>query len=77
MIDTHALTELLKDLVKIDSVNFDGTNVVWFDLLGAPHSGAIGASPTPLTVGSVVITAGDRNITINVEPVTGRIQIPN
>ena len=61
--------------VRIDSANFDGGNKVWFDRLGAPHSGAIADGSPALTVGQVVISAGDTNFTINVEPVTGRVKI--
>lgn len=60
--------------VEITSVSFDGSGIVWFDPLGTPYSGDIG-SPTPLTSGSVVLSAGDNSVTISVEPVTGRVTI--
>lgn len=63
------------DDVVITSANFDGTGAVWFDLMGAPHSGNIVADPPVLTSGSVIITAGANSITVQVEPVSGRIQI--
>ncbi len=60
--------------VTIDAVNFDGTDRVWFDRLGAPYSGAIIAN-TPLASGEVTVRAGSRSYTVTVEPVSGRIKV--
>jgi len=59
--------------VSLETANFDGNNTVWFDRLGAPYGGAISASPPPLSTGQVVVRVKDKTMTINVEPVTGRI----
>lgn len=61
--------------VSIESVNFDGSNTVWFDRLGAPYGGAISASPPPLSTGQIMIRVKDKTMTIKVEPVTGRITV--
>lgn len=61
--------------VSIETVNFDGSSIVWFDRLGAPYGGAISASPPPLSTGQVVVQVKDKTMTISVEPVTGRITI--
>jgi len=61
--------------VSFASVNFDGGNKVWFDRMGVPYSGAISDSPPPLTTGQVVMEAGKHQMTVRVEPVTGRISI--
>jgi prepilin-type N-terminal cleavage/methylation domain-containing protein len=61
--------------VSLETANFDGSSTVWFDRLGAPYGGAISASPPPLSTGQVVVRVGDKTMTINVEPVTGRITI--
>ena len=60
--------------VDIDTVDFDGTDRVWFDRLGAPYSGDIGAM-TPMTSGSIVLSSGQHAVTVSVEPVTGRITL--
>ena len=61
--------------VQLETVDFDGTNILWFDRMGVPYGGAITGSPVALTSGSVTLSAGDETITINVEPITGRIKI--
>ncbi len=61
--------------VSIDTANFDGSNTVWFDRLGAPYGGTISASPPPLSTGQVEVRVKDKTMTITVEPVTGRITI--
>jgi prepilin-type N-terminal cleavage/methylation domain-containing protein len=63
------------DDVLLETANFDGTNTIWFDRLGAPYGGAISDSPPPLSSGQVTVRVKDKSITINVEPVTGRITI--
>ena len=60
--------------VTIDTVNFDGTDRVWFDRLGAPYSGAI-ITNTPLMLGEVTVRAGSSSYTVTVEPVSGRIKV--
>jgi len=60
--------------VKVDSVDFDGGNRIWFDRLGAPYSGLI-ADNTPMNTGQIILRAGDHTVTVNVEPVTGRITL--
>ena len=57
------------------SVDFDGTSVLWFDHMGMPYGGAIASNPPPLTTGNVVLQVGDQQMTVQVEPVTGRINI--
>jgi hypothetical protein len=61
--------------VTLASVDFDGTNTVWFDRLGVPYSGAIVDSPPPLTTGTIIVQAGKQQMTVKVEPVTGRVSI--
>ncbi|MBN1764296.1 MAG: type II secretion system protein [Sedimentisphaerales bacterium] len=61
--------------VEIATANFDGHNSVWFDRMGAPYSGAI-IDNTPLTSGQIVLAGGEQTVTVNVEPVTGRITSP-
>ena len=61
--------------VSLETANFNGNNTVCFDRLGAPYGGAISASPPPLTTGQIVVRVKDKTMTINVEPVTGRITI--
>ena len=61
--------------VRIASASFDGQSQVWFDRMGSPYAGAIVTSPPPLTNGQVVVQAGSESITVQVEPVTGRIRI--
>ncbi len=60
--------------VKIDSVNFDAGNRIWFDRLGTPYSGLI-ADKTPLSAGQIILRAGTHTVTVNVEPVTGHITL--
>lgn len=61
--------------VTLDTADFDGSNTVWFDRLGAPYGGAISASPPPLSTGQVIVRVKDKTMTIRVEPVTGHITI--
>jgi prepilin-type N-terminal cleavage/methylation domain-containing protein len=60
--------------VEINSVNFNGSSILWFDQLGGPYYGPI-ASQLPLTNGSVTVQADQASFTIQVEPVTGRVRI--
>ena len=57
------------DKVNIASVNFGSTQTVKFDYLGSPYNG----SDKPLNIGEILLQAGEDEITINVEPVTGHI----
>lgn len=61
--------------VRIETADFDGTETVWFDRLGSPHSGAIDESADHLASGTLVLTSGDSSVTLTVEPVTGNITI--
>ena len=61
--------------VSIATADFDGSNTVWFDPLGAPYGGSISDSPPPLNNGTINVTAGEKTMTVTVEPVTGRINI--
>ena len=60
--------------IQLTNISFDGSETVWFDSLGMPYSGDI-SSHTPLTAGSLTITAGSFSRNINVEPVSGKITI--
>ena len=57
--------------VRISGVNFDGTDSIKFDYLGCPYNG----NDTALNSGVVTLTAGETNMTVNVEPITGFISI--
>ncbi len=50
--------------VDITSADFNGASRVWFDYLGSPDEG-----------GSVTLQAGNRVVTVDVEPVTGYISV--
>ncbi|MBN2843398.1 MAG: prepilin-type N-terminal cleavage/methylation domain-containing protein [Sedimentisphaerales bacterium] len=60
--------------VSIAAVSFDGTETIWFDSLGVPHSGDI-ASNTPLITGEITLTSGNYSMKLTIEPVTGKIKI--
>ncbi|NIA16938.1 MAG: hypothetical protein GWO86_01190 [Planctomycetes bacterium] len=57
--------------VDIVDVDFDSTSTVKFDCLGSPYNG----SGTSLAVGKITLRAGDDEMTVSVEPVTGHISI--
>ncbi|MBN2211486.1 MAG: prepilin-type N-terminal cleavage/methylation domain-containing protein [Sedimentisphaerales bacterium] len=58
--------------VTINAVDFNGTDTVWFNDLGAPYGG----DDLPLNAaGSVTLGAGTFQIRIDVEPVSGRIKL--
>lgn len=57
--------------VHIKSVSFDSTSTVTFDYLGSPFNG----SGSSLNSGSVVLEAGDFEMMITVQPVTGFLTI--
>ncbi|MBN1436296.1 MAG: prepilin-type N-terminal cleavage/methylation domain-containing protein [Sedimentisphaerales bacterium] len=61
--------------VTINSVDFDETESLWFDRLGAPHGGDLGEEPLPLLTGDIVIAAGDEILTVTVHPFTGQITV--
>ncbi len=63
-------------LVNIDSAGFDSQNSLWFDRLGSPYAGDI-ASPMPLNVGSVTLSAqnSQSTVTISIEPISGKVTI--
>jgi prepilin-type N-terminal cleavage/methylation domain-containing protein len=61
--------------VTIESADFDGSQTVWFDRMGAPYGGVIASSPPPLNAGAVILRAGDIRVQVNVEPVSGRVTV--
>ena len=61
--------------VTIDSVDFDGTQAISFDRLGAPRSGLIADGPTALSTGTIEISVGDDRMRISVEPITGQVNV--
>ena len=61
--------------VTIDSVDFDGTQAISFDRLGAPRSGLIADGPTALSTGTIEISVGDDRMKISVEPITGQVNV--
>ena len=62
----------LKD-VQITAANFDSGNLVKFNSLGMPYNSA---GSQLAARGTVTLIAGAHNITVTVEPVSGRINIP-
>ena len=60
--------------LNIQSASFDNSNTIWFDYMGTPYSGNV-SDGTPLLNGTITIRSGDKEMTINVEPVTGKISI--
>ncbi len=63
------------DKVIIENVDFDADpgNTITFDYLGSPYSGS--GTSNPLNSGEIILRAGDFNMNVNVEPVTGFISI--
>jgi len=62
--------------VSISNVNFDGSDSLWFDRLGAPRSGKIGEGNTTMNnPGTVTVTGKGQNMTVTVTPITGKIKI--
>lgn len=61
--------------VQMIQVNFDGSNTLWFDALGAPHAGAIQENPPAMVSGQVTLQAGQEQITIQIESITGYIRV--
>ncbi len=60
--------------VSISDVSFDGTETIWFNKLGIPHSGDM-ASNSPLISGEITLTSGKYSMKLTIEPVTGKIKI--
>ena len=58
--------------VTITTADFDNFSILWFDRLGMPYSGPI-INNTALTNGQITLTAKNRNITMNIEPISGNI----
>ena len=54
--------------------NFDGQTMVAFDYLGAPYSVSNGVA-TALNSGSVTIGCNGVNVTVQVDPITGQIEV--
>ena len=61
--------------VRLDSADFGGARNIWFDRLGAPFSGPVPNNTPMLNKGSIVLAAGESRMTIEVEPVTGKIKL--
>jgi len=59
------------NMVDIVSVDFNGTTQVKFDYLGSPYD----AGNNPLNSGTINLQAGNANVTVSVEPVTGYISV--
>ncbi len=59
------------DKVNIYTADFDSTNIVKFDYLGSPFSGA----NNPLNSGTITLKAAGETKTITVEPITGYIAV--
>ncbi len=68
-VDFDAMSHL--DRVTIDDVDFDGTTEVRFNYLGSPLDGGGG----DLDAGTVTLVAGDSEIKVTVEAVTGMIRV--
>ena len=60
--------------VRLDAVTFNDTDSIWFDRLGAPYSGDP-VDHIAMTNGAVSVRAGERVVTVTVEPVSGRIKV--
>ena len=61
--------------VKITQADFDGSETIWFDQLGAPHGGSICAGAGPMSSGVIALLCGSETITLSVEPITGKVQV--
>ena len=57
------------DKVDIVNVDFGSTQTIKFDCLGSPYDG----TDKPLNSGDIILEAGDDEMTVSVEPVTGHI----
>ena len=60
--------------VTLNSADFNGTDRIWFNRLGEPYAGNP-AGNNPMTSGTIVVQSGDKQITVTVEPVTGRVTL--
>ena len=60
--------------VTVESANFDDNNRIWFDKMGMPYSGAI-ADNNMLVDGSIYLKSANATMTVNIEPISGRINI--
>lgn len=66
----------LSGRVAIRSVDFNNENNIWFDSMGAPLANtAENPDGLPLVTGSLLLESGGEQMTIAVEPVTGRVSI--
>jgi competence protein ComGC len=61
--------------VRMVEVDFDGSRVLWFDALGAAYGGAIEENPPAMVSGRVTLQAGQEQMTIHIESVTGHIRV--
>jgi len=61
--------------VRVHSADFDGSRVIWFDAFGVPHGGAIEENPPGLASGEVILRAGENQMIIRVETITGEIRV--
>ena len=57
------------DKVDIVNVDFGSTQEIKFDCFGSPYDG----TDKPLNSGDIILEAGDDEMTVSVEPVTGHI----
>lgn len=64
-------TDSRTDEVDIVDVDFDSTSIVKFDYLGSPYNG----SDHSLSAGNITLQAGDEEIIVKIESVTGYISI--
>lgn len=60
--------------ISLNSVSFNATDRIWFNRLGEPYAGTPAVN-NPMTTGTIVVQSGDKQITIRVEPVTGRVTV--
>lgn len=58
---------------KIESVNFDGSNVLYFDEMGGTVTGP--NSTTPSSGGNIIISGSGSRFQIRVEAYTGRVTV--
>jgi Tfp pilus assembly protein FimT len=57
----------------LSRVDFDSTKIITFDYLGSPYSGI--GTQTPLMSGQIFMQAGELELIVFVEPVTGYVSI--
>ena len=60
--------------ITLNSASFNATDRIWFNRLGEPYAGNPAVN-NPMTTGTIVLQSGDKQITLTVEPVTGRVTV--